>query len=528
VFGCRAYALAAPDKRTKLGAQSRPATYLGPASEHATNHRLLLDDTHSVVITRDIIFQENVMPARTATYDGGLLSDDDDDDDLPYTAPRSDKGADRPPMHTHRETDRTTIQQEAAHEDDHPRACDTQQSNSSTSSSRGAQSRVSSSTDLPAPHVRRSTRERTPNVRLTGYALVADGDSITPGSYAEAIKLPEAQKWHQAMEEEFSSLQRNGTFTLVPLPKGRKAIGSRWLYKIKRLADGTVERYKARWVAKGYTQRFGIDYEDTFAPVVRPEDLRLVLALATALDLEIEPVDIVTAFLHSTVTEEIYVEQPQGFVDKERPQHVCRLHKSLYGLKQAPLEWHRTINEHLITNHFMPTEADPCLYVCVAGGLINFLALCIDDCTIVAHRSQLRGIKEMIAQRFLIMDLGPVSLVLGIEVQCDCELGHLYIRQCGKINNILNALQNCKPVATPMLVGTRLLKPDDQEPRPNFLYRQAIGMLSYLAHASRPDIMFAVSQLSQFTNDFGQAHVIAVKHVARYLAGTRDLAIHYD
>ncbi len=186
--------------------------------------------------------------------------------------------------------------------------------------------------------------------------LDTHGVSITPNTYAQAIASPDAPQWQNAMEEEFNSLMRNGTYTLVPLPSGRNVIRTRWLYKVKCRADGSVERYKARWVAKGFSQLYGVDYDETFAPVVRLENLRLLLALANALNLEIHQMDVDSAFLHAHLTEEIYVTQPEGFVSPEHPHHVCHLLKSLYGLKQAPYAWNKAIDAHLLSNGFVPTQ----------------------------------------------------------------------------------------------------------------------------------------------------------------------------
>jgi len=579
IFGCRAHALIPIDRRPKLGAQSRPTIYLGPSSEHATDHRLLVQDTNAIIITRDVVFQEHVMPAkcqqpepssRSATsielpptptdldlrgdttselpaLEPDSDSDDDDDrdpgDDLSddeheptvYTTPDVLKHATRLAKRTRRgvtapaTTARPVPTDDcnaggAHHSDDQAEHPCGQPADSDRGGSRGGMD-----TDPTSTGLRRSTRQRRHNVTLADYAFVAE-EPITPNSYREALKSPDAAKWQQAMLDEYNSLRNNGTFSLVPCPPGRKPIAARWLFKIKRHADGSVERYKARWVAKGFTQRHGIDFFDTFAPVCRTEGLRTLIALAVADDLEIQPIDIDTAFLHARLEDDALVAQPEGFVDDQHPDWVCKLHKSLYGLKQAPLEWFKTIDAHLRANDFGPIEADPCIYTRHRRGLTSYIALYVDDCTIIAHRSQIREIKEMIKSQFPIKDLGDAKSILGFEIHRDRDRGQLYILQRGKIDTILETfgLKNCKPVPTPMLSNVALDRPPSDRPSANFPYRQAIGMLSYLAHASRPDILFAVTQVSQFVNGFGQEHVVAVKHIMRYLAGTRNLAIRYD
>jgi hypothetical protein len=490
IFGCRAHALIPADRRPKLGAQSRLAIYLGPSSEHATDHRLLVQDTNAIIVTRDVVFQEHIMPAKPQQPDCSPRGAE------PITPPPTGtelglRGATSPPPSTEHADD------DSSSDNDDP----------------------SSSDHEPEVH----------NVTLADYAFVAE-EPITPNSYKEALTSPDAAKWKQAMIDEYNSLRSNGTFSLVPCLRGRKPIATRWLYKVKHRADGSIERYKARWVAKGFTQRHGIDYFNTFAPVCRTEGLRMLIALAVAEDFEIHAIDIDTAFLHARLEDDTLVTQPEGFVDPDHPDWVCRLHKSLYGLKQAPLEWFKTIDAHLRANGFEPSDADPCIYVRHYKGLRSYIALYVDDCTIIAHRCQIHKIKDMVKAKFPTKDLGEAKSVLGFKIHHDRKNGRIYILQRGKIDAILQAfgLSNCKPVPTPMLSSTALDQPPADQPPIDFPYRQAIGMLSYLAHASRPDILYAVTQVSQFVNNFSHDHVIAVKHIMRYLAGTRNLAISYD
>jgi transposase InsO family protein len=160
-----------------------------------------------------------------------------------------------------------------------------------------------------------------------------------PHDFKSAMESSEKEKWIKAMKLEYESLVNNNTFTLVPLPPNRKPIQAKWIFKVKHDANGVIQKHKARWVAKGYSQQEGIDYNDTFAPVVRLENMRLLIAYATQHNLEIDQMDIDSAFLQATLQDEIYVAQPQGFVSTTHPHYVCKLNKSLYGLKQAPLEW---------------------------------------------------------------------------------------------------------------------------------------------------------------------------------------------
>ncbi len=292
-----------------------------------------------------------------------------------------------------------------------------------------------------------------------------------------------------------------------------------------------MERYKARWVVKGFSQLYSIDYDETFAPVVHLENLRLLLALATALDLEIHQMDVDSAFLHAHLMEEIYVTQPEGFVSSEHPHHVCCLLKSLYGLKQAPYVWNKAIDAHLLSNSFEPTDADPCIYVHHKGQQVAIISLYVDDCTILASRELLLFAKKVLSQKFKIKDLGEATSILGIEILRDRALGTLELCQTGHIDAILHQfnMENCKLQFTPMEVGLRLSKLD-AVPKEcfNIPYHQAIGKLLYLLQASRPDIAYAVNYLSRHINAYDDTHWTAVKHVLRYLQATCNATIRYD
>jgi histone deacetylase 1/2 len=168
--------------------------------------------------------------------------------------------------------------------------------------------------------------------------LAATGE---PSTVSEALRDPQ---WKHAMDVEFEALIKNKTWHLVPPPRGRNIIDSKWVWKIKRKADGTVDRYKGRLVAKGYTQRYGIDYEDTFSPVVKAATIRLILSIAVSKGWSLRQLDVQNAFLHGVLEEEVYMRQPPGYEDKSKPGYVCKLDKALYGLKQAPRAWYSRLS----------------------------------------------------------------------------------------------------------------------------------------------------------------------------------------
>jgi hypothetical protein len=169
--------------------------------------------------------------------------------------------------------------------------------------------------------------------------------------------------WITAMKDEFFSLHRQGTWTLVPPALSQNIVGCKWVYKVKRNADGSVSRYKARLVAKGFHQQASLDYDETFSPVIKPTTMRIILTLAAYFDLPLRQLDISNAFLHGYLKEDVFMAQPQGFVDHSKPDYVCKLHKSLYGLKQAPRAWFEWFTSQLKTLGFTASTADPSLFI---------------------------------------------------------------------------------------------------------------------------------------------------------------------
>jgi hypothetical protein len=189
--------------------------------------------------------------------------------------------------------------------------------------------------------------------------------SEEPQTVEDALKGKDGKKWEIAMQEKYDSLLVNNNWSLVPLPKGRKPISCKWVFKIKHGVDGEVERYKARLVARGFTQTFGVDYNEAFAPVAKFVSIRCILALAAIEDMEIHQMDVKTAFLNGDLEEEIYMEQPEGFTH-EGDHLVCKLHKSLYGLKQSPRAWNQKLDTFLKNIKFTKSDAD--FSVCCASG----------------------------------------------------------------------------------------------------------------------------------------------------------------
>jgi len=234
-----------------------------------------------------------------------------------------------------------------------------------------------------------------------------------PFSFKEAVQQ---DCWKQVMDAELHALDRNQTWTLVPPPSDIKPIGCRRVYKFKHKPDGTVDRFKARLMAKGFTQTEGIDYFETFSPVVKLITVRILLALATASDWFIHQLDVDNAFLHGELHEEIYMKPPPG-LSLPQPNLVCKLNKSLYGLKQASRNWNQKLTSELLLLGYTQSSADHSLFVNKSVSNITTLLVYVDDVVLTGNSiAEINAVKAHLHSRFHIKDLGPIKYFLGLEV----------------------------------------------------------------------------------------------------------------
>ena len=372
----------------------------------------------------------------------------------------------------------------------------------------------------------RVVRNRRAPDRLGEWVYLTVDENTEPRTYDEAMKSTDTLKWQTAMQREMQSLEENDVWTLVELPKGRKAIGSKWVYKVKINADGTPERYKARLVAQGFSQRQGVDYDETFCPVVRSESVRTVIALSAQNNLKLHQLDITTAFLNGILQEEAYMRQPEGFVDKENRDLVCKLKKSLYGLKQSPRCWNFALDKHLKAFGLKQSTADPCLYFGENQEMV-LVAVYVDDIIVATEKDvTLQKIKDHIARKFEAKDLGELKSFLGIQVRQSTE--EIWIGQPAYTRKMLEkfGMNNSKPVATPVESCSKLLI-ESGEKCDQQLYQAAVGSLLYLSVWTRPDIAYAVGNVAKFCSDPSKEHSTAVKRIFRYLQGTTNSGLSY-
>ncbi len=251
----------------------------------------------------------------------------------------------------------------------------------------------------------------------------------------------------------------------MPLPKGRKPISYKWVFKIKHGVHGEVERYKARLVARGFTQTFGVDYNETFAPVAKFVSICCILALAAIEDMEIHQMDVKTAFFNGDLEEEIYMEQPKGFT-QEGEHLVCKLHKSLYGLKQSPRAWNQKLNAFLKSIKFVRSDADFSVYVAQVGDVKFFIVVYVDDLILVCNnKDKLLQVKEELSRKFEMKDRGDLHFFLSMEVERDRAQRLLYINQIGYLKEIFKCfrMEDCKGITMPLDPETKLKKNENKD-----------------------------------------------------------------
>ena len=305
--------------------------------------------------------------------------------------------------------------------------------------------------DIP---LRRSTRDRHPSTRYSvdDYVLLTDGGE--PESYEEAMEDENKMKWVDAMQDEMKSLHENHSFELVKLPKGKRALKNRWVYIVKQEEHTSQPRYKAGLVVKGFSQKKGIDFDEIFPPVVKMSSIRVVLGLAASLDLEIQQMDVKTAFLHGDLDKEIYMEQPEGFTVKGKEDYVCKLKKSLYGLKQAPRQWYNKFESVMREQGYRKTTSDHCVFVQkFSDDDFVILLLYVDDILIVGRNvSRIDSLKKQLSKFFAIKDLGLVNRILGIRIERDRASKKLYMSQEQYIEKVLARfnMSKAKVVSSPL------------------------------------------------------------------------------
>jgi histone deacetylase 1/2 len=354
-----------------------------------------------------------------------------------------------------------------------------------------------------------------PNPR---YALVSatTAPSPLPKTFRSALKDPH---WHDAMATEFEALQMNRTWRLLPRPPSAHVMTGKWVFKHKLNPDGTLERHKARRVLRGFTQRVGVDYGETFTPVVKPTTIRTVLAIAASRNWATKQLDVSNAFLHGHLKEEVYCQQPTGFVDAAHPDAIYLLDRSLYGLRQAPRAWFERFTAFIRTLGFVATRSDSSLFTLRRGSDIAYLLLYVDDIVLTGSSTALlQHIVNKLQAEFKVKDMGALHFFLGIDVRRTKE--GFYLSQERYADDILEraGMASCKPALTPINTKGQL-NADGAAIDGAKSYRSLAGALQYLT-VTRPDIAFAVQQVCLHMHDPHAPHLALLKQTLRYIRGT--------
>ncbi|KAL0436495.1 UNVERIFIED_CONTAM: Retrovirus-related Pol polyprotein from transposon TNT 1-94 [Sesamum radiatum] len=402
---------------------------------------------------------------------------------------------------------------------------------------------TSSSSITTIDEIRRSKRQRIersfgPDF-LTAF-IVQDLDRINdhvvsaylveedPKTYVEAITSIDSGFWKEAIKNELDSIMTNHTWDLVDLPIGSKPIKCKWIFKKKIKPDGSIDKFKARLVVVGYTQKEGIDYFDTYSPVTKIATIRTLVAISAINGLMIHQMDVKTAFLNGDLEEEIYMEQPEGFIVPGLERKVCKLRKSLYGLKQAPKQWYEKFDRSLLSNGFKTNASDTCVYTKLCGCDFVIICLYVDDMLIFGSNLQvINETKSFLNSQFDMKDLGEADVILGVKIR-KTENG-FSLCQSHYIEKILKKF-GCHdeiPVRTPY-DPSACLKKNKGDSVSQADYAKIIGSVMFLMNYTRPDIAYAVSRLSRYTHNPNKDHWDALRRLLRYLKGTMNLCLHFN
>lgn len=377
--------------------------------------------------------------------------------------------------------------------------------------------------------------------------------ALTEVSINDAIHGSDAEEWYKAIACEVRSLLKNDTWQLVNRPEQGTVIGSKFVLRNKYKENGYLERRKARVVAKGFAQRPGVDFDDTFAPVARIESIRILMALAAERGMFVEQLDVTTAYLNGILNEEIFLEVPkhlrkglemlaenkqcdigrkaiQMLQELQDGDKVCRLNKALYGLRQAGRCWNDRLSKILDEFGASKSTADPCVYSKGQGRDQLIVATYVDDIIVISqNKSEIHKVKRFLSSRLDLKCLGPLKYCLGIEF-AQSETGSIAMTQRGYIKDILKrfGMSDANPVSTPLDPNVKLNPSREINGESEKLpYRELVGALTYIANCTRPDISFATSYLSQFGTCYNASHWTAAKRVLRYLKGSLEVGLKY-
>ena len=527
-FGCISYV---HSDQGKLNPRAKKEVFLGYPTG-VKGYRVWLIEEKKVVISRDVMFNEEVM--------------------FKSSTGQTEERTETEPEVIVISTPNVTTENKATEEGGSNEQDNINQGNIPLEQQQRSESETDSEENYMPPSLadyqlardreRRTTRppKRYDELGDLGFAynLTEDGGDLEPQSYAEAMLSPESKLWRGSTDEEMVSLIKNHTWDLVERPVKKKVIGCKWVFKRKVGIPGVERpRHKSRLVAKGYSQREGIDFQEIFSPVVKHVTIRLMMSAVAHFNLELEQMDVKTSFLHGTLDEEIFMDQPEGYVDKNAPEKVCLLRKSLYGLRQSPRQWNQRFDAFMRSTGYSRSLKDSCLYFKrTREEERTYLLLYVDDMLIISkNKDTMWELKGSLSATFEMKDLGPAKRILGMEIKRDREEGVVELSQKEYLQKVLRTfrMENCKPVKTPLGAHMRLKSVTDKEreeeaDQMKFIpYANAVGNIMYLMIGSRPDLECPVGMINRFMGKPLMVHWQAVKWVLRYIQGSLDTRLKF-
>jgi len=372
--------------------------------------------------------------------------------------------------------------------------------------------------------------------------IAKEDEDLEPKSIDECRRRVDWPKWKDAIEDELKSLERRKVFgPVVQTPMNVKPVGHKWVFVRKRNENNEIVRYKARLVAQGFSQKPGIDYENTYSPVVDAITLRYLISLAIHKSLEMRLMDVVTAYLYGSLDKDIYMKIPEGFKLPEAQKSTSReiysikLNRALYGLKQSGRMWYNRLSEYLVKEGYKNDVICPCVFIKRFESGFTIIAVYVDDLNIIGTLDEMSKTVDLLKKEFEMKDLGKTKFCLGLQIEHIAN--GILIHQSRYIAKVLKRfyMEKAHPLSSPMVVRSLDEKRDPFRPRendeellgPEVPYLSAIGALTYLASHTRPDIAFAVNLLARYSSSPTRRHWNGIKHVLRYLRGTMDLGLFY-
>lgn len=501
IFGSKVMMHIPKEKRLKWDMKAKEHILVGYA-DNVKGYRVYDPENNSITISRDIIIMETKDTVNIPIECKASAEEIEDEVSTDGTDTEYD------------DNDTTYVPEVSAGSDTYESISETEDTDVSL---------LDMNQDVPSKRVR-----KLPDRFGYNHLCVAESDdqNVMDITLEDALYGPESKFWRASMQEELESFKKNDAWELVDKPRDSTIVQCKWVFKKKYDSVGNV-RYRARLVAKGFSQKAGIDYHETFSPVLRHTTLRLLFSLAVKLGLDIRHLDVTTAFLNGFLNESVYMQKPVFYKDcNDNDNKVLKLKRAIYGLKQSSRAWYQRVNDYLLSLRFLKSKYEPCLFTKFEGDVKVIIALFVDDFFVFSNCKM--ATSQLIADlssKFQIKDLGQLKQCLGLRVNLYENV--ITVDQEHYVESLLKKfnLSHCKTAETPMEINLRLEKSKNSCCEDKIPYRQLIGNLMYLAVLTRPDIAYSVCYLSQFSNSYDETHWKHLKRILKYLKGTKNYGL---